>query len=46
MILGLSIEGVILNLATLVLPLPLVWGLKLSLRDKASVAVLFLLGGG
>ena len=46
MIFTLTLLTSICNIATLVLPLPLVWKLKLSVRKKIGVAMLFILGGG
>ena len=46
MVMSLTIFSVILNFATLLLPLPLIWKLHLSRKTRLSVAALFVLGGG
>ena len=41
---GMAISSVILDVMVLVMPLPLIWGLQMSVRDKVAVSGIFLLG--
>lgn len=46
LMLGLAASNTTLNLATLLLAIPMIWKLHLSKRQKFFVALLFALGGG
>ena len=46
MVLSLTIYSVFVNFATLALPIPLIWRLKLTLRRKLAIGALFVLAGG
>ena len=41
---GMAISSVILDVLILVMPLPLIWRLQMSVKDKVAVSGIFLLG--
>lgn len=45
MMFALTVASVCLNIATLALPMPLIWNLRMSIRRKLAIGMLFTLGG-